>query len=204
VAFARVLVLLAVIVGVAASAAKSVTSERPVVVTRSVRPLDADCSPRRIAVALRSLTTSFNRGDIRAVVRRFSGSFQWYTVSEAGEQTARVFRRADLFGYFRARHAAGERMRLLMLDVSNGVGHVGSSLVLLRPAPDLAAGVGGTARLAEGKADVDCSTGTINVLSLSMDAASEGQPVPDGVVWPCRRPQGWTHRSRPIIACARG
>jgi hypothetical protein len=190
---------------VVASAAEPVTSERPIVVTQSVRLADPDCSPRRIAAVFRSFTTAFNRGDIRAVVRRFaSGSFEWYTVSEAGRQTARVFRRTNLFGYFRARHAAGERMRLLMLDVSNEIGHVGSSLVLLRPASDLAAGVGGTARLAEGKADVNCRTGTINVLSLSMDAAPEGESLPEGVVWPCRRPEGWTHRSRPIVACARG
>jgi hypothetical protein len=73
------------------------------------------CSGRETLAAVKRFVAEFNRGDLRALDRRFAPAerFEWYSTSAPGERFNDAAKdRATLIRYFKARHAKHERLTL--------------------------------------------------------------------------------------------
>lgn len=168
----------------------------PVVVTRD--SLALRCSPRDVAEVLLRFEAALDAGDAKSLDRVFApaGSgppaFQWLTT---GETTIRD--RSRLVPYLLKRHAGGETMRLLAVDVGNSwvPRSVALGVTLLRivssPPGSNRAGDGYTEAL-HGKAEIDCRHRRIYVWSVGAGKA----------VSPCpSTPEA--NALRTVVACSR-
>lgn len=137
--------------------------------TSSTR-LPAGCSLTEVASLVTAFLDAFNRGDTTELATFFptevaypdttKPSFQWYSVTdEQGHFVA--YDPADLPAYFAGRHAKGEQMRLLRLEVAESR-HSGVDIVydIERQAEDVASHVAG------GKGAIMCPERTIFVWSM--------------------------------------
>jgi hypothetical protein len=205
-------ILVALIASLVFGALAAVSSGRPadaLIVTRETPGyLPAACSVRGIGATLDRFFAAFNRGR-KSLVSRFvapAASFKWYSSTE-GTQPRRHYvtrSRSEFLRYVVRRHGHHERLRLVMVDASSGAypGAAAIHFVIQRTATDLPPGLGGTLRIAEGKAELYCRTQRIYVWSMGMDMAS-GLDVPPYVAWSCPTPDGWSTQSRAAFGCTR-
>jgi hypothetical protein len=102
------------------------------------------CTARETRTAVRRFVAEFNRGDLRALDRRFAPAerFEWYSTSAPGERFNDAAKdRATLIPYLKARHAKHERLTLRSLKY-NGAGeskYGNFEFTLTRRADDLRA-----------------------------------------------------------------
>lgn len=88
-----------------------------------------ECAPGDVELVVARFIRSFNVRSLPTLDRIFSpvASFNWYSSGAPGVRLFSDSRdRSTLLSYFRARHRAGERLRLVRLQVngnSNGYGH---------------------------------------------------------------------------------
>jgi hypothetical protein len=88
-----------------------------------------ECAPGDVERVIGRFITAFNTRNLPALNRVFSPaeSFVWFTTGPPGKRYPPLaYSRPTLLTYFRARHRAGERLRLLELKTngnSNGYGH---------------------------------------------------------------------------------
>ena len=78
-------------------------------------PADTRCTAPEARTAVSRFVAEFNRGDLRALNRRFepAGRFEWYSTSAPGQRFHDAAQdRATLIPYFKARHARHERLTL--------------------------------------------------------------------------------------------
>jgi hypothetical protein len=87
-------------------------------------PADTRCTEREARTAVTRFVAELNRGDLRALDRRFAPAerFEWYSTNAPGERfNAAAKNRATLIPYFKARHARHERLTLRRFKF-NGAG----------------------------------------------------------------------------------
>lgn len=131
-------------------------AETPECPPRSARgadfPLPTRAGVRRL---VEEFVDSYNSGDLLRLEGLFAQKedFRWYFV--AGERTDDAKERETLLPYFARRHAMGDRLRLMKLDVARRVGwHGGYDFsVKLRRTSDEARARG----VWHGKAAADCA-----------------------------------------------
>jgi hypothetical protein len=106
-------------------------------------PADTRCTARETHTAVTRFVAELNRGDLRALARRFESAdrFEWYSTSAPGQRFDDAAKdRATLIPYFRARHAHHERLTLRSFKF-NGAGaqrkHGNFEYTLTRSADDL-------------------------------------------------------------------
>jgi len=181
----------------------------PLIVTRETPGyLPTVCSIQGIGTTLSRFFDAFNRGKKTLIARYVASgsSFKWYSVSE-GTQPRRNFvagSRSQFLRYALQRHRRHERLRLVLVDAASAsrAGAAAIHFVIQRTATDLAPGLGGSLRIAEGKAELTCRTQLIYVWSMGMEMAP-GLDVPPHVGWSCPQPDGWSAQSRTAIGCTR-
>jgi hypothetical protein len=200
--------LASLVVGVA-SGVSSGSAAQPLIVTRETPDyLPPSCSIRGIGATVDRFFDAFNRGR-KPLVSRYvapAKSFKWYSMDE-GTLPRRSFvarSRSQFLRYALQRHRRHERLTLLMLDAASGSrpGAAAIYFVIQRRATDLPPGLGGTLRIASGKAELYCRTQRVYVWSVAMEMAS-GLDVPPYVSWSCPKPDGWSVQSRTAIGCTR-
>jgi hypothetical protein len=170
------LLLAAVLAPFSAGSAAAPTG---IVVTRDSLALPSGCSPRDVAGFLLRFEAAFNSGNRLELDRLFARpgarppGFQWFT-----NEHGRIFDRRLLIPFLLRRHASGERMRLLAVDIGPG-GDSNS--------------VGLGFRLADehGKAALDCAHRRLFVWSSASGSARSGCP------------EGPQRVGRTVVACAR-
>jgi hypothetical protein len=178
-----------------------------VVVTRDNLTYPQRCRPRAVGRTVAGLLRSVTDGDWVALNRFLEEEpeFGWYSVTDGVPRGPRrhfvAYNRDRLDSYFKARHAIGERVRLLAVDVvydpDRNLGHI--AYVLRRRAPDLAE-IGITGTLADGKGAVDCQDGRVRVWSMGMDESPRYARGTLKVLCPLPPAVDWT---RTAVACAR-
>jgi hypothetical protein len=184
----------------AGTATTGLGADDVIVVTLNTDPtLAPGCRPGAVARVMQRFIDDFNAGDAAGAADAFalSDRNRWFSMSEVGVRTWTVFRKRDLAAYVRERHAQGERLQLLMVNVAGeGVSHAGIQFALTREANDVRPGLGGPLRLAAGKGALYCRSRKIFRWSSGMTM--------DGKIgaWPCPRPHGW-HPGDAVIACSR-
>jgi hypothetical protein len=131
------------------------------------------CSPSELQRLVRGYATALARGDTARLDRIFAAepAFQWYSSPRPGNRLGdRAYDRSTLIPYFRARHAAAERVRFT--DIRGGYDPVrrlgGFGFHALRRADDFR---GGRWFRTEGKGAVDCSRHPLRVIVLSYGPA---------------------------------
>lgn len=187
------------------SAIDEARAAQPIAIAGDMSATAPACRPRAVARFIAGFLGAFNRGDAKALQRAIAreGDFKWFTIFESGQPGVRIFSRRDAVPTLLRRQRIGERMRLAMAATGRDVGgRVGVSLVVRRTAPDLATGLGGRLRLADGKAGIACSARRVVFWSLGMDLVDETIDVPPNLIWPCPKPSGWTPSSGTIVSCA--
>lgn len=102
--------------------------------------LASSCTAGETHVTFTRFVVAYNVGDTATLDALFAREpdFAWYSSGLPGSRLhAAAFKRATLMAYFRARHASGDRLRLVSFrfnSVSGGLGHF--SFVLNRRARD--------------------------------------------------------------------
>ena len=92
-------------------------------------PDQEDCAPGESRLVVERFVRAFNARNIPALDRVFApaASFNWYSTGAPGVRLrAAAYARSTLMSYFRARHRAGERLRLVSFQEngnSNGYAH---------------------------------------------------------------------------------
>jgi hypothetical protein len=211
-----------------ATAAPAVTP--PTVVVRDDGSLPTRCSVRRTVARVAAFVDAFNRGDAERLDRAIAERehFQWYSSNEGHGKRGRGFNadgltsaadrgegapphtdgRPALLRYLANRSRAGERMRLLQVQVTHipprswfpsivdDVAGVEYSIRL--DAPDLAA-FPGRNRLAGGKGGFGCSDGRLLAWSMGLDTAGGREERATRL---CRLVSRVKDRAKPrILAC---
>jgi hypothetical protein len=77
------------------------------------------CTAREVRAAVKGFVAELNRGDLRALDRRFSPAsrFEWYSTPAPGERFGEAAKdRSTLIPYFKERHARHERLTLRRFD----------------------------------------------------------------------------------------
>jgi hypothetical protein len=105
-------------------------------------PADTRCTERETRTAVTRFVAELNRGDLRALDRRFAPAerFQWYSTNAPGERFNDAAKdRATLIPYFKARHARHERLTLrnLKFNGASAPGYGNFEYTLTRRADDL-------------------------------------------------------------------
>jgi hypothetical protein len=100
------------------------------------------CSARETRIAVTRFVDEFNRGDLKALERRFAPAerFEWYSTPAPGERfDAAAKDRATLIPYFKARHAKRERLTLerFKFNGASAAGYGNFEYTLTRRAKDL-------------------------------------------------------------------
>lgn len=207
---ARILVALptSLVAGVAAGVSSSSVAD-PLIVTRETPGyLPSACSIRGIGTTVSRFFDAFNRGKKTLISRYVASapSFKWYSVSENTEPRRNFVAgsRSQFLRYALRRHRRHERLRLVLVDAASAsrTGAAAIHFVIQRTATDLAPGLGGNLRIAEGKAELTCRTQLIYVWSMGMEMAP-GLDLPQHVGWSCPQPDGWSAQSRVAIGCTR-
>lgn len=211
-------VLAITLVGASAFAASGADARRaverstvapPIVVTRDELSLPQGCAPRAVALFISRFFENVNRGSAKALRTRIAPAptkrdvaadarddgrlgFRWFSMISNGSNFV-AYTKARLLRYFVARHRQQERLQLVMVDVTNGVGKntVAVSVFATRTARDLAETADS---LYFGKAEFNCQPIQIYVWSMS------GPDDPPH--WPCPLPSGWTIGDS-VVACTR-
>ena len=78
-------------------------------------PADTRCTEPETRAAVTRFVAELNRGDLRALDRRFAPAqrFEWYSTNAPGQRfNAAAKDRTTLIPYFKARHARHERLTL--------------------------------------------------------------------------------------------
>jgi hypothetical protein len=199
----------------------SVQTDERVVVTRDALDLPAGCSPVSIADALGRYFTALVDGDMATVERAFveedppgraiepaGRQFRWYSVTELSAEQKPMshfvaYDLRDLFPYLTERRRQNERLSLVAMEIgrSSIPGAAGITFVVRREAGDLADGLGGTQRVARGKAGISCSQERIYQWSMGMEMAP-GKDLARSYLT-CPLPRGW-RPANPPVACSRG
>lgn len=196
-----------------------------VIVTSDDASLPRGCHPRRVAALVDAFVDAFNRGDTERLSRLFfiskgpsppdfssssSSTWSWYSVSEVGmggkiKRDFTTYDQDEMLRYFARRHAHGERLGLLRVDVT-GAGllgkpdNVGIIYALTRKADDLSSGLGGPDGVTFGKGSINC--GRQQIFTWSMEAGTgEKRDARHATDWLCVRPPGW-RPGKGVIACA--
>jgi hypothetical protein len=196
------------IVGVVATATQADVSDRLVVTRETAGYLAPECSIRGVAASVQAFFSAFNQGSSRQVSRFIApaASFKWYSVTEATKPPRNfvTHSRSQFLRYVIRRHRRHERLRLIIIDAgpSSRQSSAAMHFVVRRNADDLAPGLGGSLRIAEGKAEINCQTRRIYVWSMGMDMAP-GLETPPHVSWSCPQPAGWSAGGETAIACTR-
>jgi hypothetical protein len=174
-----------------------------VVVTREDSELPSGCRPRQVAERISAFLAAINAGDgsaARYAAPELGPHGGWYSVTEGnprrGGRHSVASNRSSLASYFRRRHAHGERLRLLEVDVSYayGLGHI--AFRVDRRADDLRR-LGIRTTVAHGKGALRCEDGKIVVWSMGMEAGPEERHLEFTI---CPSP---SVPVRAIVACAR-
>lgn len=175
------------------------TISRPeVVIARDDTSFPDACRPRSVARLVLDFFGAFNRGDDGKLSRLLAPepAFQWYSAPGPDGKVDATYRPSATRTYLAQRHRHGERLQLVMIDVSyekkRHIGHV--SYVITRQANDLEPK--GEPGLVVGKGAIDCGSGTVAVWSM-------GPVEPKIAAWPCPLPHAW-EVGKSIVACARG
>lgn len=173
-------------------------SRPEVVIARDDTSFPDACRPQSVARLVLDFFGAFNRGDDGKLSRLLAQepAFQWYSAPGPDGKVVAKYRSSAARAYFAQRHRHGERLELVMIDVSyereRDIGHV--SYVITRQANDLEPK--GEPGLVVGKGAIDCGSGTVAVWSLG--------PVEQKIAaWPCPLPHGW-EAGKSVVACARG
>lgn len=164
---------------------------------------------------------AFNRGDTGTLAQLVApdGSerldFKWFSSTEGDAGVNRpprrhvaLYSRGDFLAYVAERHRERERLQLIFVRSStpqSGGREVGVAYVVRREANDLPEQLGGTQRVATGKAAFDCGEGKLVVWSMAMQMAPPGASTPttyDGHL--CPAPPGWRYGESPPVACWHG
>ena len=134
----------------------------------------ADCSSREVKSAVRSFVTAFNQGDHERLDALFADKpeFQWYSSPRPGPRLGREARRRDtLIDYFRARHAAKDRLSLVSFGFNgNGGRYADFEMTVRRLSPGFRHG---SWFLAIGKGAATCGGGSVEFVVMS-----HGRPLP--------------------------
>lgn len=204
-----------------AAGSSSVPRDEQVVVTRDALDLPAGCSPISIADALGRYFGALVDGDMATVKRAFVEEdppgraiepaglqFRWYSVTELSAEQKPLshfvaYDLRDLFPYLEERQRQNERLSLVATEIgrSSIPGAAGITFVVRREAEDLADGLGGTQRVARGKAGISCSQQRIYQWSMGMEMAP-GKELARSYIT-CPLPRGW-RPANPSVACSRG
>jgi hypothetical protein len=132
-------------------------------------PAAADCGARDARGAFTAFVGAFNRGDVAGLDALFASwpAFRWYSSNEPGRRTGNAaFTRSTLMAYFRERHAARDRLRLVTFRFNgSSASHGNFQFALRRSAVDYRRGT--WFRLV-GKGAISCRAqpGRFIVLSL--------------------------------------
>jgi hypothetical protein len=92
-------------------------------------PDQQDCAPGEARQVVQSFVRAFNARDLPALDRVFApaASFNWFSTGRPGPRLGpAAYDRSTLLSYFRARHRAGERLRLVRFrggGNANGYSH---------------------------------------------------------------------------------
>ncbi len=95
--------------------ATAVTSTQATADGTATAAKQASCSSAETRAALISFVTAFNRGDFARLDSLFASepAFEWYSSEAPGQRLGtKAKRRTTLIGYFRMRHANGDRLGL--------------------------------------------------------------------------------------------
>jgi hypothetical protein len=123
------------------------------------------CSPAHTTALINRFVAAFNAGDRHALNNTIWGGrlyFKWYTVlAEPGFRSQpEAGRRDTLMTYFAARHAAGEHLTMVNVQINGrDLGNRGFEFHLLRSADDLPGGVAPYT----GKAEASCMNGRLTM-----------------------------------------
>lgn len=165
-------------------------------VTRDDGSLPRGCGPRATARRVIAFLDAFNRGDTVALDRRIADErqFQWFSAGVRGLRDASIdatgasgvtnladappaSERPQLLSWLTKRHRAGERMRLVDIEVSHirpqkwvpvDFDLAGVQYVLERKARDIDQ-LRGANRLASGKGGISCVDGAVLVWAMGLD-----------------------------------
>ena len=176
---------------------RSSVSRPEVVIARDDASFPDACRPQSVARLVLDFFGAFNRGDDRELSRLLAPepAFQWYSAPGPDGKVDATYRPSAARTYLAERHRHGERLQLVMIDVSyekeRDIGHV--SYVITRQANDLEPI--GDPGLVVGKGAIDCGSGTVAVWSMG--------PVEQEPAWPCALPHAW-EVGKGVVACARG
>jgi hypothetical protein len=142
----------------------------------SVAPAGASaCTSSEVQSAFSSFASAFDRGDSARLNMLFAGpaSFVWYSSSPPGRRfSPRAERRDTLVDYFRSRHAAHDRIRIVSFQFNgNSPGYGNFQYRLRRSAADFR---GGAWFVITGKGAAICKDTRVRFIVMSVGAASKG------------------------------
>ena len=180
-----------------------------VVVTRDDTSLPSGCRPREVAGLVTTFFDAYNEGNRARLPDFFIEEHPeqpglYGSSEDRGGKGFGTHDQDELLRYFEKRHAHGERLELLQIDVEEEwePGIAGGTFVITRRADDLEPGLGGPWRVAYGKAVVDCEAQRIVRWQMAMEMAERGNPTFSPYSGPCDEPTGW-EPGEAAIACAR-
>lgn len=151
-----------------------------IIVIRDERDLPQGCSPREVAQLMMHLLNAFNSGDQEQFIQFFPPAFQWYsdgwrTVADGVDIdpdhlfVSRPGNRQDLPDYLAERHQQGDRLQLLMANVTEeGQRRALVNFRFVREADDVEPGVGGNKRYVHGVAVINCQSQTFFSLGMGI------------------------------------
>jgi hypothetical protein len=133
------------------------------------------CTPSQVHSAFSSFVSAFDGGDSAGLDKLFAGpgSFVWYSSSPPGRRfSPRAERRDTLIAYFRSRHAAHDRIRILSFQFNGNSAAVGNfEYRLRRSARDFREGAW---FVISGKGAALCKGTQVRFVVMSVGAASAG------------------------------
>jgi hypothetical protein len=177
----QVVITLLVLLMVLSSSCRAATPPNAnYVVTGNADGAPTGCSPQDIARRIVEMFDAINRSDPNVVDeyfgRKASAPFEWYSMTEVGQNHFVAYKWADLVTYFDQRYQQHEQLQLRSVqfnawDADRGLVHFGP-IELTRHAADLKPGLGGPDSIASGKGAYHCGTKAFVVLSLVMNTTS--------------------------------
>jgi hypothetical protein len=133
------------------------------------------CTPSEVHVAFSSFVRAFDSGDSARLNMLFAGpgSFVWYSSSPPGRRfSPRAERRDTLVDYFRSRHAAHDRIRVVSFQFNGNLpGYGNFQYRLRRSAADFR---GGASFVITGKGAAICNHTQARFIVMSVGAAGQG------------------------------
>jgi hypothetical protein len=128
-----------------------------------------ECGRDAVKAAILSFVSAFNRGEHERLDGLFAPApaFQWYSQNGPGQRIGRRAKDRDsLIPYFRARHAAGDRLGFVSFQArADGNGGWDFGLVLRR---SVRAFRGGAWHLLDAKGAIECAPGGAAFVVMSL------------------------------------